>query len=82
MKVTRILYTILNVTKSKFLLTDKGNFNKVLEIIKGLREIKLFAAENNAVNNFTDKNNDLIKSNIKQAKIQFSSDQIINLIYL
>lgn len=60
----------------------QGNYSSwLMEIFKGFREIKLFAAEQNISRIFSDKNKELIASNIKQVKLQFSSDQIINLIY-
>jgi ABC-type multidrug transport system fused ATPase/permease subunit len=60
----------------------QGSYNSwLMEIFKGFREIKLFAAEQNTSRIFTDKNKDLIDSNIKQVKLQFGSEQIINLIY-
>lgn len=52
-----------------------------MEIFKGFREIKLFAAENITYNNFITKNIDLIKSYVKQAKLQFISNNIIGLTY-
>ncbi len=76
-KIKKKMNEVANEIRDK-----QGLYNSwLLEIIKGLREIKLFAAENNVVDNFTDKNNHLIKTNKIQAKTQFTSDQIISLIY-
>jgi len=60
----------------------QGSYNSwLMEIFKGFREIKLFAAEKTVLKLFVKKNDDLIETNIKQAKLQFKSDQLINLIY-
>ena len=64
-------------------LRDKqGKYNAwLMEIFKGFREIKLFAAEKNVTMDFITKNEDIIESGIKQTKLQFKSNQIIGSIY-
>ena len=60
----------------------QGSYNSwLLEIFKGFREIKLFAAEKTVIKHFVKKNDDLIETNMKQVKLQFKSDQTISLIY-
>lgn len=53
----------------------------LMEILKGMREIKLFVAEKNVLNIFTNKNRDIIDSMVKRDIIQFKSEQIISGIY-
>ena len=53
----------------------------LMEMLKGIREIKLFVAEKTVLNLFKDKNKDIIESSIKQDVVQFKSDQIISGIY-
>ena len=53
----------------------------LMEMLKGMREIKLFAAENTVLGLFMDKNRDIVKSSVKQDVISFKADQIIDLIY-
>ncbi|MEA4833484.1 MAG: ABC transporter ATP-binding protein [Oscillospiraceae bacterium] len=83
---TSILLTerIKNKTNEIFneIREKQGQYNSwLMEILKGIREIKLFAAEDNTQHKFTDKNNDLIKSSVKSIKIGFASDKTIGLIY-
>lgn len=67
---------------SKEIREKQGKYSSWLfEIIKGIREIKLFAAEESVHKNFIDKNKDLIKSTVKSDKINFISDKTIGLIY-
>ena len=67
---------------SKELRNNQGEYNSwLMEILKGIREIKLFAAENTVEGQFVNKNNELIKSGIKYSKINFISDKTITLIY-
>lgn len=67
---------------SKELRDNQGEYNSwLMEILKGIREIKLFAAENTVEGQFVSKNNELIKSGIKYSKINFISDKTITLIY-
>lgn len=61
----------------------QGQYNSwLLEIIKGIREIKLFAAEKNTAKRYLEHNSKLIQLNNKQTKIQFTANQIIGLIDL
>ena len=53
----------------------------LMEMLKGIREIKLFVAEKTVLKIFKDKNKDIIESSIKQDIVQFKSDQIIGGIY-
>lgn len=53
----------------------------LMEMLKGIREIKLFVAEKTVLKLFKDKNKDIIESSIKQDVVQFKSDQIISGIY-
>jgi ABC-type multidrug transport system fused ATPase/permease subunit len=67
---------------SKEIRDKQGQYNSwLMEILKGIREIKLFAAEDNVQKQFTENNEDLITSGVKSAKINFASDNIIGLIY-
>lgn len=67
---------------SKELREKQGEYHSwLMEILKGIREIKLFAAEDNAQDKFINKNRELIKSGIKYSKINFVSDKMISLIY-
>ena len=67
---------------SKEIREKQGQYNSwLLEILKGIREIKLFAAADNVQHKFIDKNEDLITSDVKSAKVNFASDKIISLIY-
>ena len=62
--------------------TKQGKYSAwLMEMLKGMREIKLFVAEKTVLKLFTQKNKDIIGSSIKQDIIQFKSDQIINGIY-
>ncbi len=68
-----------NATKIR---NKQGRYNAwLMEIFKGLREIKLFAAEKNVTTEFISRNEDLIKSGIKHTKLQFMSNQTISVIY-
>lgn len=53
----------------------------LFEMLKGIREIKLFVAENTVLKIFTNKNKDIIDSSAKQDVVQFQSEQIISGIY-
>ena len=53
----------------------------LMEMLKGIREIKLFVTEKTVLRIFTNKNKDIIDSSVKQDIIQFKSDQIISGIY-
>jgi len=53
----------------------------LMEMLKGMREIKLFVAEKTVLKLFVRKNEDIISSSAKQDIIQFESDQIISGIY-
>lgn len=53
----------------------------LMEILKGMREVKLFVAEKTVLKLFLRKNKEIIDSNIKQDIVQFQADQIINGIY-
>lgn len=67
---------------SKEIREKQGQYNSwLMEIFKGIIEIKLFAAEDNVQHKFVDKNADLIKSGVKSEKVNFASDKIIGLIY-
>lgn len=62
--------------------TKQGKyFAWLMEMLKGIREIKLFVAEKTVLKLFKDKNKDIIESSIKQDIVQFKSDQIISGIY-
>ena len=62
--------------------TKQGKyFAWLMEILKGMREIKLFVAEKTVLKIFVDKNKDIIDSSVKQDIIQFKSDQTIGGIY-
>ena len=62
--------------------TKQGKYSAwIMEMLKGIGEIKLFVAEKTVIKNFTIKNQDIIKSSVKQDVIQFKSDQIIESIY-
>ena len=52
-----------------------------MEILKGLREIKLFVAERNVLRQFVKKNHDVVKLEVEQEYIQFYANEIINGIY-
>lgn len=56
-------------------------FAWLMEMLKGMREIKLFVAEKTVLKIFVDKNKDIIDSSVKQDIIQFKSDQTIGGIY-
>ena len=61
---------------------QQGRFSSwQLEILKGMREIKLFTAEKTVLKQFADKNKEFVKSDLKYKKTQFQSDQLIGLIY-
>lgn len=67
---------------SKELRDNQGEYNSwLMEILKGIQAIKLFAAENTVEGHFVNKNNELIKAGIKYSKINFISDKTITLIY-
>lgn len=53
----------------------------LMEMLRGMREIKLFVAEKTVLKIFTNKNKDIIDSSVKQDIIQFKSDHIIDGIY-
>lgn len=53
----------------------------LLEILKGMREIKLFVAEKTVLGIFINKNRDIIKTSNRQTRIEFESNQIIGGIY-
>lgn len=53
----------------------------LMEMLKGMGEIKLFVAEKTVLKLFVHKNEDIVDSSIKQDIIQFEADQIINGIY-
>lgn len=62
--------------------TKQGKYSAwLMEMLKGIREIKLFVAEKTVLKLFKDKNKDIIESSIKQDIVQFKSDQIICGIY-
>lgn len=62
--------------------TKQGKYSAwLMEMLKGMREIKLFVAEKTVLKLFTQKNKDIIDSSVKQDIIQFKSDQIISGIY-
>lgn len=67
---------------SKEIREKHGEYNSwLMEILKGIRAIKLFAAEDHVQNIFVDKNKELIQSGNQSAKINFTSDKIISMIY-
>lgn len=53
----------------------------LMEIFNGFREIKLFSAENQIYDSFIGRNLQIIKSVVKQAKLQFISNNLIHSIY-
>lgn len=53
----------------------------LMEILKGMREVKLFVAEKTVLRHFMQKNHDIVRSSVKQDTLQFQSNQIINGIY-
>lgn len=53
----------------------------LLEMLKGMREVKLFVAEHTVLKQFMYKNKDIVESSIKQDIVQFQSDQLIEGIY-
>lgn len=53
----------------------------LLEMLKGMREIKLFVAEKTILRIFMDKNRDIIKTSDRQTRISFESNQLIGGIY-
>ena len=62
--------------------TKQGKYSAwLMEMLKGIREIKLFVAEKTMLKVFANKNKDIIDSSAKQDIIQFKSDQIIGGIY-
>lgn len=83
---TSILLTENIKKKAKRISEDirekQGEYNSwLMEILKGIREIKLFAAEEHVQEIFLDKNKVLIESQKKSSKISFISDKIISLIF-
>ena len=62
--------------------TKQGKYSAwLMEMLKGIREIKLFVAEKTVLKIFVQKNKDIIDSSAKQDLIQFQSDQLISGIY-
>ena len=62
--------------------TKQGEYSAwLMEMLKGMGEIKLFVAEQTVLKLFVHKNKDIIDSSIKQDVVQFKADQIINGIY-
>ena len=62
--------------------TKQGKYSAwLMEMLKGIREIKLFVAEKTVLKLFQQKNEDIIDSSVKQDIVQFKSDQIIGGIY-
>ena len=62
--------------------TKQGKFSAwLMEMLKGMREIKLFVVEQTVLKIFAEKNKEIIDSSIKQDIVQFKADQIINGIY-
>ena len=62
--------------------TKQGQYAAWLfEILKGIREVKLFVAEKTVLRIFTQKNKDIIDASVKQDLLQFQSEQIISGIY-
>ena len=67
---------------SDVLRSEQGKYSAwLMEILKGIREIKLFVAEKSVLKHFVRKNKDIIGLSAKQDVIQFKSTQIINGIY-
>ena len=62
--------------------TKQGEYSAwLMEMLKGMREIKLFVAEQTVLKLFMHKNKDIVNSSVKQDIVQFKADQIINGIY-
>ncbi len=62
--------------------TKQGEYSAwLMEILKGMREIKLFVAEQTILKLFMHKNKDIVDSSVKQDIVQFKADQMINGIY-
>ena len=62
--------------------TKQGKYSAwLLEMLKGMREVKLFVAEKTVLKLFSDKNKDIIDSSVRQDVVQFKADQIIDAIY-
>ena len=62
--------------------TKQGKYSAwLLEMLKGMREVKLFVAEKTVLKLFSDKNRDIIDSSVRQDVVQFKCDQIIDAIY-
>lgn len=62
--------------------TKQGEYSAwLMEILKGMREIKLFVAEQTILKLFIHKNKDIVDSAVKQDIVKFKADQIINGIY-
>ena len=62
--------------------TKQGKYSAwLMEMLKGMREIKLFVAEKNVLKVFAEKNKEIVDSAVKQDIIQFKADQMINGIY-
>lgn len=53
----------------------------IMEILRGMREIKLFVAEKNVLDLFIQKNKEIIKATTKQERIQLQAREFINGIY-
>lgn len=53
----------------------------LLEMLRGMREVKLFVAEKTVLGIFMDKNRDIIKTSDRQTRISFESNQLIGGIY-
>ena len=64
---------------SEDLRTNQGNYNAwLMEILKGIRVVKLFAAEKKVQDDFVSKNKKIINSKNKFEQSSFSANQIIN----
>lgn len=62
--------------------TKQGKYSAwLMEMLKGMREIKLFVAEKTVLKIFANKNKDIIDSSVKRDIIQFQSEQVISGIY-
>lgn len=62
--------------------TKQGKYSAwLMEMLKGMREIKLFVAEKTVLNQFVNKNRDMIHSSAKQDIIQFKSEKLIDSAY-
>ncbi|MCI9142904.1 MAG: ABC transporter ATP-binding protein [Lachnospiraceae bacterium] len=79
--ITKRIQTKMKSASDKLRATQGQYSAWTMEILRGMREVKLFAAEKTVLRHFMKKNHEIVRDTIEQDYIQFKADELLGGIY-